>query len=84
MHCCSPDLFWDGCNETQIFGPQIVDYPLRSHFTEQSTIRGLFPGVPSLNRLHSEIDQIHLSIEAQFGTPYLPLGDCHKNLNGKN
>ncbi len=36
-----------------------------------------FPGVPSLNRLHSEIDQIHLSIEAQCGTTYLPLGDCH-------
>ncbi len=28
-------------------------------------------------RLHSEIDQIHLSIEAQCGTTCLPLGDCH-------
>ncbi len=28
-------------------------------------------------RLHSEIDQIHLSIEAQCGTARLPLGDCH-------
>ncbi len=28
-------------------------------------------------RLHSEIDQIHLSIEAQCGTAYLPIGDCH-------
>ncbi len=37
----------------------------------------LFPGVPSLNRLHSEIDQIHLSIEAQCDTNYLPLCDCH-------
>ena len=29
-------------------------------------------------RLHSEIDQIHLSIEAQCGTALLPLGDCYK------
>ncbi len=28
-------------------------------------------------RLHSEIDQIHLSIEAQCVTTRLPLGDCH-------
>ncbi len=27
--------------------------------------------------LHSEIDQIHLSIEAQCDTTRLPLGDCH-------
>ncbi len=38
--------------------------PPRSHIG-QSTFRGLFPGVPSLNRLYSEIQQIHLSIEAQ-------------------
>ncbi len=30
-----------------------------------------------VNRLHSEIDQIHLSIEAQRVTTLLPLGDCH-------
>ncbi len=28
-------------------------------------------------RLYSEIDQIHLSTEAQCGTACLPLGDCH-------
>ncbi len=28
-------------------------------------------------RLHSEIDQIHLSIEAHCVTTLLPLGDCH-------
>ncbi len=28
-------------------------------------------------RLHSEIDQIHLSIEALCVTTLLPLGDCH-------
>ncbi len=28
-------------------------------------------------RLHSEIDQIHLSIEVQCGTARLPLSDCH-------
>ncbi len=27
-------------------------------------------------RLHSEIDQIHLTIEAQFGTACLPTGEC--------
>ena len=27
--------------------------------------------------LYSEIDQIHLSIEAQCGTACLPMGDCH-------
>ena len=30
------------------------------------------------SRLYSEIDQLHLSIEAQCGTTYLPLGDCHQ------
>ena len=25
MHCCGPNLFWDGCNEIQILGPRIVD-----------------------------------------------------------
>ena len=29
-------------------------------------------------RTKSEIDQIHLSIEAQCGTARLPQGDCHK------
>ncbi len=28
--------------------------------------------------LHSEIDHIHLSIEAQCGTACLPTGDCHR------
>ncbi len=30
-------------------------------------------------RLHSEIDQIHLSIQAQCVTTLLPLGDCHND-----
>ncbi len=30
--------------------------------------------------LHSEIDQIHLSIKAQCVTSLLPLGDCHSIL----
>ncbi len=46
--------------------PNITGYPTWS----------LFPGVPSF-RLHSEINQIHLSIEAQCGTASLPMGDCH-------
>ncbi len=32
-------------------------------------------------RLHSKIDQIHLSIEAQCGTACLPMGDCQKHQN---
>ncbi len=53
----------------------------RHHFSKRfpkgtvlapSFISVLFPGVPSLNRSHSEIDQTHLSIEAQCGTTYLP------------
>ena len=31
-------------------------------------------------RLHSQIDQIHLTTEAQCGTACLPLGDCYKHL----
>ncbi len=30
-------------------------------------------------RLYAEIDQIHLSIEAQCVTTLLPLGDCHRS-----
>ncbi len=30
MHCCGPDLFWDGCTETQILDPQIVDYQMNT------------------------------------------------------
>ncbi len=43
-------------------------HPLRSHF--RSPPFGVI-------RLHSEIDQIHLSIKAQCGTACLPTGDCH-------
>ncbi len=50
--------------------------PLCSHL-RQSIFRGLCPGVPSLNRLYSEIGKIHLSFEAQCGTACLPMGDCH-------
>ncbi len=41
--------------------------PNKSHGSSWDTIR-----------LHSEIDQIHLSIEAQCVTTVLPLGDCHR------
>ncbi len=34
-------------------------------------------------RLYSEIDQIHLSIEAHCVTTLLPLGDCHTLSKGK-
>ncbi len=39
-------------------------------------------GIPFRVRLYSEIDQIHLSIEAQCVTALLPLGDCHSNAFG--
>ncbi len=26
MHCCGPNLFWDGCKKIQILGPRIVEY----------------------------------------------------------
>ena len=38
---------------------------------------GVLFGESLVIRLHSEIDQIHLSIEAQCVTTLLPLGDCH-------
>ncbi len=41
-----------------------------------STLKGPFRGVPSL-RLYSEIDNIHLSSEAQCVSHHLPLVDCH-------
>ncbi len=44
-----------------IYGP-----PIAVRFRESLVIR-----------LHSVIDKIHLSIEAQCVTTLLPLGDCH-------
>ncbi len=41
-----------------------------------STLKGPFQGVPSL-RLYSDIDHIHLSIEAQCVSHHLPPVDCH-------
>ncbi len=49
--------------------------PLRSHF--DSPPFGVCFRESLIFRLHSEIDQIHLSIEAQCGTACLPTGDCH-------
>ena len=45
--------------------------PLRSHYNPPCFRMSL------VYRLHSEIDQIHLSIEAQCGTACSPTGDCH-------
>ncbi len=42
--------------------------PIGVHFRESLVVR-----------LHSEIDQSHLSIEVQCVTTLLPLGDCHNN-----
>ena len=44
---------------------------------KRSTLQGPFWGVPSRSRLYSEIDHLHLSIEAQCVSHLLPLGDCH-------
>ncbi len=43
----------------------------------QVTLRGACFRESLVIRLYSEIGQIHLSIEAQCGTAYLPLCDCH-------
>ncbi len=49
--------------------------PLRSHFN--SPPFGVCFRESVIFRLHSEIDQIHVSIDAQCGTACLPTGDCH-------
>ncbi len=63
---------------------------LRSHynrlpFVEFPQRRGSLLGAcfreSLIFRLHSDIDQIHLSIEAQCGTACLPMGDCHNPTN---
>ncbi len=60
---------------------------------QQITLRGVCFRESLVYRLYSEIDQIHLSIEAQCGIAGLPMGDCAKpidlmykcrELNGKN
>ncbi len=59
-----------------------IVFPLRSHFN--SPPLGIcFRESLVCNRLHSEIDQIHLSIEAQCGTACLPMGDCHSILSNR-
>ncbi len=52
-------------------------FPLRSHIG--SPPFGVCFRESLVFRLYSEIDQIHLSIEAQCGTAYLPMGDCHRS-----
>ncbi len=56
--------------------------PLRSHFN--SPPFGVCFRESLVPRLHSEIDQIHLSIEAQCGTACLPMGDCHSHAEGRH
>ena len=52
--------------------------PLRSHIAcIDSPPFGVCFRESLVFRLYSEIDQIHHSIEAQCGTAYLPMGDCH-------
>ena len=49
-------------------------------FFAVKTCDGLCHFIFSIDRVgipYSEIDQIHLSIEAQCVTTLLPLGDCH-------
>ncbi len=50
--------------------------PLRSHI--DSPPFGVCFRESLVIRLYSEINQIHLSIEAKCGTACLPVGDCHK------
>ena len=44
---------------------------------QQVTLCGVCFWESLVFRLYSVIDQIHLSIEAQYGTACLPMGDCH-------
>ena len=59
----------------------------KTHVLRVGTCDGLYHFIFSIDHvgipfgLHSEIDQIHLSIEAQCVTTLLPLGDCHKGYN---
>ena len=48
--------------------------PLRSPFNSP-------PFGVCFRELHAEIDQIHLSIEAQCVTVCLPIGDCHNGIS---
>ena len=66
--------FTNGATELQkVF---VKPVPLRSHFN--SPPFGVYFQESLVFRLHSEIDQIHLGIEAQCGIACLPMGDCHK------
>ncbi len=56
-----------------LYVPFINGPPLGVRFRESLVIK-----------YHSEIDQIHLSIEAQCGTARLPLGDCHSFVESLN
>ncbi len=78
---------WDpnrsSCPNQTFRCPGACDFPLLfcrsapSTFPDTwSTLKGPFWGVPS-HRLYSEIDQIHLSSEAQCVSHHLPLVDCH-------
>ncbi len=62
-----------GCALAFVLQVRSLSFP-----NKRSTLQGPFRGVPSL-RLHSEIDHIHLSIEAQCVSHLLPLGDCHRS-----
>ncbi len=57
-------------------GRTILYLQLMNKLTSQCEIRTLWTKLTTTN-WSSEIDQIHLSIEAQCGTTLLPLDDCH-------
>ncbi len=59
-----------------IFSIDRVGIPFGFQPHKRSIHRGPFPE-SLVVKLYSEIDLIHLSIEAQCVTTLLPLGDCH-------
>ena len=54
-----------------------VVFQVRSLYVPYGPSIGVHFRKPLVIRLYSEIDQIHLSTEAQCVTTLLPLGDCH-------
>ncbi len=69
--CCTPPLDQILTTSEQLSGllllRSLINGPtIRVRFWESLVVK-----------LYSEIDQIHLSIEAQCVTTLLPLGDCH-------
>ncbi len=89
MHCCGPSLFWDGCNETQILGPQIVDYFVIHVFSgvgdHEDEIEILFKDAYSSQRFKRMTRPYKFSIGAGYQPeelcPDTDVGRCKEQLD---